>query len=63
MTRQQLFVLAAALVMIGAGRYHIVIEEYSLGAVFAGVGATFASLSAVMGGMAKAKEEGSDDAG
>ena len=63
MTRSQLVLLAAALTFIGWGLYHIAIEKYALGAVFSGVGAAFASLSAVFGGIAKAKEKGSNDAG
>ena len=63
MTKMQIILLAVALAFIGFGLYHIVIEKYALGGVFSGVGAAFASLSAVFGGIAKNKEKGSNDAG
>ncbi len=61
MTKPQILLLIAALTMIGVGLYYIATEEYSLGAVFSGVGAAFASIAASLGALAKQKEN--DDAG
>lgn len=62
MTKPQLALLAAAILMICTGLYFIASQNYAFGGVYAGVGAVFASLSSVLGGVAKAKEQQKDEA-
>ena len=65
MNPTQITMLCAALMCMAVGGYQAFVADEPMGAVFLGVGATFAALSATVGALKKKNQEveEQDDAG